>query len=1032
MGGKRICGKITKSIIIIFKEEEKMKSIFRKIAFVLALAMVVTLFPVMSASAAVKDNKYARSKNATLYVGGDANGDYESCWSASAKGKKLKTEEKYKIEYVSSEPSVATVSKYGLVEAKSVGTTTITVTFTKKGEKTIEESFNVTVKKNAENITLDKESQDALAAGLTTGDKVTLKAVQTDVDGSNEGITDAVKFYCSSAADKEIIELNKDTGELTALKEGKATIVVQSCQYEYDRETKKYKTTVATKQEYSVEVKEAKLVVQQTAWNAFEITFADEATAKAAVDETSKYFSSSSAAVTEKEDIVKVYKVLKNASNEKIGETAVIIGSISQRGNAKNIVDVTMFEELDQKADYVIRYKDKENVVTTAKNVAVKLTVSDGGSELLGEDTSKTSIALQIFTLGENGQLVNITGCKDYAYGDWKSSVILEEISNTLYHVEYNFVADSLNPVIYFYTKDASVSVNVKATFKDYFNEEKKGNELTDATVIHPGNHSFVKGEIMAWGITDEGKHHWDGGVYNSKEFAADDLGKWLIVDADIYYGNNKQDVDNCCDNRFSFRTENEDKLIVDKDTGKLFPPKEPKDGIVNIYVYYDDVYIGVCPVKVWAKRQFTNFTASVDAQKLSYNPGGDVDDVITLTMSPVDQLGAAFNRDMTVTFEVYGNDNVKKYIKFVDVDNEATVVTAPKEIWNHSYQVKIKANALPVNQVCSLRILCKATYNDGLTTKTLTSSVAFSAKDTSDSRNEAKNYQLITANEVDMKLSSGVYNNGKTMLQNKETLIKAYSLDRDGFKKEHLQLTAKQGAIDTSSVNADAGKNTVIVNQLNEYVDTSINLVQSEQNSRDLKFVPITTKSINVVSGSAIDGWASNLRSDIVTASAIESRELVQKIKTGNYQVSLFISTKADQRPAYKAGTVIKVVDSQPLVAWNWDKHSVSSYATSVAGVIDAIQEAFDFKKLDDNNVNIESNIYVGSVKPESGIPTNGNYTVVLSDDFVVQGDQVSVKQVRCIVAYKDYSAEGVLRDTYYYEMIIPINKSIRVGVLQ
>jgi len=254
MGRKRICGKITKSIIIIFKEEEKMKSIFRKIAFVLALAMVVTLFPVMSASAAVKDNKYARKKNATLYVGGDAIGDYEGCWSAQAKTKTWMKEEGYKSSYESSNPSVATVSKYGYVEAVGVGKTTITATFSKKGKADIVESFEVTVKKNAVEVALDKESEEKLNAGLNVGDKLTLKAIMTDADGNSEGITDTVKYYMSSKEEKEIIDINPTTGELTALKDGEATILVRSYQWGYDRETKKNMSRVTFEEKYTVKV----------------------------------------------------------------------------------------------------------------------------------------------------------------------------------------------------------------------------------------------------------------------------------------------------------------------------------------------------------------------------------------------------------------------------------------------------------------------------------------------------------------------------------------------------------------------------------------------------------------------------------------------------------------------------------------------------------------------------------------------------------------------------------------------------------
>lgn len=1018
-----------------------MKSIFKKIAFVLALAMVVTMLPAKTAAAA--SHEPDMYKTLRLYLdsgngegseageGNDITGNlkgerYASVWGWRENGYD-------KVMFESADTDIATVNSKGKVTAVKVGSTTVTATFTGEDVDTVVKECVVTVKRNAAKVGLSADSAKKVEAGFTVGDKLQLTAVRKDAEGNTEWnrtqknyTTDSVRFKSS---DENVFKVTKTTGMLTAVGTGEATLTIWTVQSEgKDAVTGEYPMGVS--KEYTVVVKQG-MIAQQSAHNAFEVTFDTEATAKAAVDETSKYFTSASADVTEKEDIVKVYRVLKNASNEKIGETAVIIGKLSQRGDVKNVVDVTMFDELDQQTDYIIRYKDKEVTVTTTKNVAAKLKVSAGSSETLGEDTSKTNVSLRIYAAGANGQDVDITDCRDYL--GWRASVTLEEISNTQYHVEYNFVTDPLNPVIYFYTKDSNIAVNVKATFKDYFNEEKKGNELTDTTTIRPGNHSLVRGQIMAWGVADDGKIHWDWDAFNSKEFAADDLGKKLIIDADVYYGNEKVDVTSCCDSKFTFKTENEDKLIVDEEHGNLFPPKEPKDGIVNIYVYYDEMYIGVCPVKVWAKREFTGFSASVDSQKLSYNPGGDVDDVIVLTMNPVDQLGAAFTRDMTLSFEVYGNSTVKDYVefygKYCDEGSNAGkwwTVTSPDQIWDGSYQVKIKAKNLPANQLSSIRVLCTATYNDGITKKTLTAAVAFSAKNTAGAA--VKNYQLVAKNDIDMKLTGNDWESGR--IQDKTVTIKAYSLDRDGFKIEHLALTAKSSAI----ANTDINQNTVIINQLNDYVG-SPDLV-ANANGKDLDFVPVrVVNDVKVVSGSAIDSLSSATRTAAVAAADIEGRQLIQKIKTGSYQVSLFISENS-AKPSYKAGTVIKVNDTQPAVAWNWDHRSVSEPAATVSGVVDAVREAFTFKKLNDDNTDayISGNIYVGYVKKnrDGSYPTDnaGNYTVVLSDDFVVQGDYVSVKQVRCIVTYKE-TIDGVT-STYYYEMIIPIDKSIKVGVTQ
>ena len=97
-----------------------MKSIFKKIAFVLALAMVVTMMPAKAASAASskEPQMYGTLK---LYLGGDVTGSYEGQNYA-----KVWNKDNYTVTFASDNEEVATVNGKGFVRAVAVGTANIT------------------------------------------------------------------------------------------------------------------------------------------------------------------------------------------------------------------------------------------------------------------------------------------------------------------------------------------------------------------------------------------------------------------------------------------------------------------------------------------------------------------------------------------------------------------------------------------------------------------------------------------------------------------------------------------------------------------------------------------------------------------------------------------------------------------------------------------------------------------------------------------------------------------------------------------
>ncbi|MDE7210136.1 MAG: Ig-like domain-containing protein, partial [Lachnospiraceae bacterium] len=383
-----------------------MKSIFKKIAFVLALAMVVTMLPAKAVSAASSDapDMY---KTLLLYLdsgngkNSDITGTYPSERYASVWGWR---ENGYsKVEFACADTSVATVSSKGKVTAVKVGTTTVTATFTGDGVSTVTKECKVTVKRNATKAGLSTASAKKVTEeGIAVGDEYQLVAVrkagtegnEITVTSDRDQITDGVRFESSNP---EIFTVGKTKGKITAVKEGTATLKVWAVQSEgRDTQSGEYQATTQVK-EYTVKIVAKDIVAKQSAYNAFVLTFPNPEEAKAALTETKKSLTDANAAVSEAEEIVKVYKVL---TDSKDARREVFIGGVAYKDGAEGVtssIEVTMFSELDEKSKYVICYKDQEMVLETPEYIADGLLLGGWAVET-AEDYSVQGIWANLYT----------------------------------------------------------------------------------------------------------------------------------------------------------------------------------------------------------------------------------------------------------------------------------------------------------------------------------------------------------------------------------------------------------------------------------------------------------------------------------------------------------------------------------------------------------------------------------------------------------------------------------------------------------
>lgn len=969
-----------------------MRSIFKKIAFVLALVMIVTTMPAREAAAATTPS--VKKTKRVLYIGGDEKEQYlEKVWVG------VKNKGDYTVQFESDNEDVVTVTKKsGWMIARGIGETTVRATFSKKGAKDVVSECKVIVRQNASTAGIDETSEKALAE-LVVGEKVTMVSTKTGivngesktVAGSSKDFTSLVRFESSN---EEIFTVDRKTGEITPVAPGEAELKVFGVQWEYDKTAKKKMSARIDGSEttYKVVVKAKDLEAIQSAWNKIDLTFGTEADAKVAVDKTNPSLNNASAAVSENKEIIKVYKVLKNSNNS---EQAVFISGLGQNGNK---VTVSLFDEMDEETEYIVRYLDQEKRLTTGKYVANDMDIYPEKVEKLGTDSSKTIVGFHLYTTGVAGQKVDITGARKYI--GWDKSVDLIDLNKETYHSEYVF--DATERTIWFYTANPNYAVNLKATFEDWYNNvvDNKANVLTATKPIHPGDLSTKVDRIVDWGIVkiSNGTHWHDyNDLYKQKKFAAEDIDRMLAVEIELQNAGVPTKIKSCDSDLFKFVSSNDDKLAINEKTGALYPPKTATDGIVRVHIYYDNVYAGSVDITVYAKRVLTNFTAEINNSKLSYNENDkDVQDVLTITMKPVDQLGDDFNVP-EMTYDVqWGGNNAANYLNLEGG-------TSPVR------KISVLSGANLPERVTNFRVICTGTYDDGKTKITKKYSVSFSAKNTT-KETTARSYNLVASypegwnwGKVDMNMI------GKNVTD-KEVTISGYSYDRDGFKINKLALVPEYSAENLTPDKygnippaAAKGRATVVIQFGNEYVNAN-NLVQAE-NGKDLVFKTVRNglqKSIAKVvpaTGSAVS--ASAIVVDTVS-------NAIEKIKESTYSVNLFIGDET--RAVFKNSFALPVSDSEAKVQWNWIKYSTSKSANTPEEALEAIKDCFKFWY--QNTWNEVTGIYIGEVK-DGKLDFNVDYTL--------KGDSLYIDHVRYLVTEGDGSV---------YEQVIDIKRTIRVNV--
>jgi len=259
-----------------------MRSFSKKLAFVLAAAMVVTSFaPAASAKAA---GEMAINKSSQiLYVneginhkGGEVAAPGKgnvSVYDFSVKNKPADWKDTLSFKWTSSDEDVVSVAKGGVATAVSVGKATITCKVTDKATKETVATLKtkVTVKANAYDVEISN-ADDVAGLAYEVGSTIDLDRTMYDEDGNDTTkrgtlVTDYTRWIAEPATGVSITQSN---GKFTFSEAGEYTLYCQTYQ------SSKYTETTSESQKIKVTIVDNSIELKQTVNNVFEINFGKE------------------------------------------------------------------------------------------------------------------------------------------------------------------------------------------------------------------------------------------------------------------------------------------------------------------------------------------------------------------------------------------------------------------------------------------------------------------------------------------------------------------------------------------------------------------------------------------------------------------------------------------------------------------------------------------------------------------------------------------------------------------------------------
>lgn len=584
-----------------------MKNFFKKVAFVLALAMVITnIAPALSASAAAAPSLKYKSK--VLYVGGSAFDEYtDNCWTPS------QNTDGYQVTYkVTTGEDLITVASNGKITTTNngIGKAVVTVTYTKDGAPTVTEKFTVKVRRNSTDVRLVNAVQTQVAETLTLGQEITLKSAKSFVGTSYKKGNYGLNNYMTLVSDQITYKVSDDKvikvedGKLTAVGAGTATLTVVA--FEYGDKTQ---TPVNTK-DYTITVAaEGMISVTQKTHNKLEVVLGVEPT------ETPK---------------TSDFTITNNASKADFAVKEVKV--------EKNVATLTTFSSMNDGETYTVVYGDKELTFTATDNNVADIA--------LNRDTVpyETETKLTMNLLDKNGVVLEEV--------EYDAEMDHEGTKTFEIETTKGYTSESK---LYLFAKGDTAKVKIAFGTGEYDN---KGNEIgyieKNITVTAVDKTPVVKGSVKYTVVNnaDENEEvNWDDFTANTLTAVDDDVRLYA-------YAVDSEDVDLTQEAGYSYESSNDDMLIVTSDTsmdkGVVIGLSPIKAGTAYVIIKdSDDKIVDTLQVVIRAKRNFNTFELEKSSIVIST---AQKTEKIKVTL--YDQYGEKLDSSYTVP-EIEDNDGV-------------------------------------------------------------------------------------------------------------------------------------------------------------------------------------------------------------------------------------------------------------------------------------------------------------------------------------------------------------------------------------